>query len=49
MNIDITKYLKNKDVKITNDDFDFKIMQIIDESSYLYYDEIRNKMYKSFE
>lgn len=30
---------------LKNDDFDFKIMQIIDESSYLYYDEIRNKMY----
>lgn len=30
---------------LKNDDFDFKIMQIIDESSYLYYDEIKNKMY----
>ena len=27
MNIDITKYLKNKDVKITNDDFDFNAME----------------------
>ena len=28
-----------------NDDFDFKIVKVIDESDYLYYDEIRNKMY----
>lgn len=27
MNIDITKYLKNKDVKVTNEDFDFDAMQ----------------------
>lgn len=26
MNIDVTKYLKNKDVKVTNDDFDFDKM-----------------------
>ncbi len=27
MNLDITKYLKNKDVKINNDDFDFDAMK----------------------
>ena len=27
MNIDLTKYLKNKDVKINNDDFDFDAMK----------------------
>lgn len=27
MNIDITKYLKNKDVKITNEDFDFSALE----------------------
>ena len=27
MNIDITKYLKNKDVKIKNEDFDFDAME----------------------
>ena len=26
MNIDITKYLKNKDVKVKNEDFDFEAM-----------------------
>lgn len=30
---------------LKNDDFDFKILKVIDESDYLYYDEIRNKMY----
>lgn len=30
---------------LKNDDFDFKIVKVIDESNYLYYDEIRNKMY----
>ena len=30
---------------LKNDDFDFKIVKVIDKSDYLYYGEIRNKMY----
>lgn len=42
MNIDITKYLKNKDVKITNDDFDFNAME-----KDLYKDYTKNSDIKS--
>lgn len=48
MNIDITKYLKNKDVKITNDDIDFEAMEKDVYKDYTSNSEIKEPDYSGY-
>ena len=47
MNIDITKYLKNKDVKIKNDDFDFDALEKDLYKDYTKNSEVQSKIEES--
>ena len=47
MNIDITKYLKNKDVKIKNDDFDFDALEKDLYKDYTKNSEVQSKIKES--